>query len=108
MLNDQLPLNEQLLTLNEARKELPGSVGLSTITRWALKGLRISGCENRIKLPTVVVRRVRYTTRQGLADFLTQLGNAQPEESLSRKSPERRQPVQSPPTEAELKSAGLI
>ncbi len=108
MLNDQLPLHEQLLTLNDARKELPGSVGLPTITRWALKGLRVAGSEGRIKLPTVVVRRVRYTTRQGLAEFLKQLGNAQTVESSSRKSPERRQPVQGPPTEAELKSAGLI
>lgn len=108
MLNDQLPLHAQLLTLNEARKELPESVGLSTITRWALKGLRVAGREGRVKLSTVVVRRVRYTTRQSLAEFLRQLGDAQSSESTTRKPPERRQPVQGPPTDAELRNAGLI
>jgi hypothetical protein len=113
MLSSDVAIKDQLITLNDARKELPGNTGLSTLTRWALKGILIAetddiGNQNRLRLKTVVVRRVRYTTRQALAEFLTRMGELQAGGGEPRKTPERRQAVQDAPTDDELRKYGLL
>lgn len=55
---------EQLITLNDAAKLLPGHVHLSTVRRYHLYGL------NGIRLETVLIAGKRWTSRQALERFV--------------------------------------
>ena len=56
---------EQLLTLEQAARSLPGHVAPSTIWRWHRKGVR------GVRLETVVIGAKRLTSSQALARFAT-------------------------------------
>ena len=106
MLNPEVPIREQLLSLDDAGAELPGDGGLSTVTRWAVKGIRFG--DEQLRLKTVIIRRERFTTRAALAEFLTRMAELQACNVESPKKPERRQPIQGAPSDDELKHAGLL
>jgi hypothetical protein len=63
-----ISLAESLLVLSLAAREVPGSSGNgvhnSTVWRWALRGIR------GIRLETVVIGGVRYTSREALDRFI--------------------------------------
>ena len=57
---------EALLTLNEARSAFPGGkrLGLATIQRWRLTGVR------GVRLETVLIGGMRYCSRESIARFI--------------------------------------
>ena len=61
---------EEMLTLPQAAKELPGREGrrginVSTVWRWCKRGV-----QNGVRLESVVVGRTRFTSRQALQRFI--------------------------------------
>lgn len=63
-------LKEDVIGLEEARKELPGDPAYSTIWRWAINGVQLRGSKERVKLETVCIGRKRFTTRQAITRFI--------------------------------------
>src|SRR5262245_4075347 len=61
-------LSEQLLTLSAAAREIPGPSGrglhVSTLWRWMQRGVR------GIRLETVMIGGIRYTSREALERFI--------------------------------------
>tara|TARA_R110002072_G_scaffold107984_7_gene234531 strand:+ start:2621 stop:2863 length:243 start_codon:yes stop_codon:yes gene_type:complete len=63
---DLLPLREAARLFQSGRK--PGqAVHIATLYRWSLKGVR------GVRLCTVLVGGIRYTTRGSIAEFLQEL-----------------------------------
>jgi hypothetical protein len=62
-------LTEDVLTLNQATRELPTRTHLSTLYRWAKSGV------NGRKLETVKVGSQIVTSRQALTRFLLSLND---------------------------------
>ena len=58
---------EQILTLTQAAKSLPGRPNISTLWRWYTQGVR--GC----RLETVMIGGRRYTSVQALQRFADRL-----------------------------------
>lgn len=58
---------EALLTLNEARSAFPGGkrLGLATIQRWRLTGVR------GVRLETALIGGMRYCSREAIARFIS-------------------------------------
>ena len=58
--------NETLFQFPEARSEFPGDrrVSLATLHRWRQKGVR------GVKLETVLIGGLRYTSREAIARFI--------------------------------------
>jgi hypothetical protein len=85
--------NENLVTYSEAAKLLPrrphgGRVGISTIHRWRMVGLR-STDGMRVKLETVKVGGICMTSKEALQRFFDRLSG---DESIVRpSSPTQRQ-----------------
>lgn len=69
--------NEDLLTLSEAAKLLPGHPHLSTIHRWRLRGAR------GVRLETVVIGGRRYTSQSALEEFVAKTTAASDGSSVS-------------------------
>lgn len=63
-------LTEDVITLNEAARELPTRTHLSTLYRWAKRGV------NGRKLETVKVGSQIVTSRQALTRFLVALNDS--------------------------------
>jgi hypothetical protein len=75
--------NEQLRLLTKASADVPGTPHVSTLIRWALRGLK------GIKLETVVVGGRRYTSVEAIRRFLARLN--EPRSASRAPLPERRQ-----------------
>ena len=60
-------LTEDLLSLPEARLEVPGTPHVSTLHRWRLRGI------GGVRLETIRIGGRILTSRQSLARFLTRL-----------------------------------
>lgn len=93
-----------LIPLNRAvRQEIPGNPSVSTVWRWATKGLLGETDEApRIKLEVLYSGSRPYTTRQAIREFLQRATAAR----LARI--ERTQQGVSDPTDAELAAHGLL
>lgn len=66
--NNINPLNllaEDMIPLKEVRDELPGRIDISTIWRWAQRGV------GGIKLETVKIGGKKLTSRQALTRFIS-------------------------------------
>lgn len=81
------PLAEELLTLREAAKLLPGANGkkasYASIWRWAQRGVRGH------RLPTVLVGGTRYTTTGAIQDWVQQT-SAGPSDGSRERTPSHR------------------
>lgn len=69
--------HEQLLSMLEAAKRVPGRVHVSTVWRWSLRGVR-----GRV-LETVIIGGRRYTSAEALERFAQQKGTPSIEPQLS-------------------------
>jgi hypothetical protein len=92
--------SEQLLTLSEATRLLPGRVHVSTVHRWRLRGVQ------GIHLETAVVGGRRYTSREALARFSEAVTAARDGISISIRSPAARERAVIR-AERELEAAGI-
>ncbi len=94
---DLIPLNQAL------RNEIPGNPSISTVWRWATRGLApaVDG-EPRIKLEVLYCGNRPYTTEQAIREFLQRVTAAR----LARIA--TRRPSQTDVTEDELRAAGLV
>lgn len=75
--------DDDLITLPEAARTLPGKVHPATLWRWATKG------RSGVRLPTLKAGRSRFTTKAHLQRFLVQsdpLQDAPPTVPLPSKS----------------------
>jgi hypothetical protein len=63
--------NEQLLSMTEAAKLLPGRPAVETLWRW-----RTAGCRGH-RLETILFGGRRYTSREAIARFLVSI-NGEP------------------------------
>lgn len=79
---------EPLLTLAQAARSLPGggSVNISTIHRWRLRGSR------GVKLETVLRGGVRYTSAEAIRRFIEQTTEAADGPAV-RNAPQRKRAV---------------
>lgn len=69
--NDPMDLlTEELVTMNEAAKLVPGGVHIGTLYRWAEGGIKPVGGKVNVKLETVRVGTKRRTSVQALHRFL--------------------------------------
>jgi hypothetical protein len=64
---------EDLMTMTQASKEIPGRPALSTLWRWANKGCR------GIKLDTLMVGGTRYTSTRAVQQFFEAITRASAE-----------------------------
>ena len=64
---------DKLISINEVAKRLPGKVAISTIHRWAMKGV------NGVKLKSVRVGHRRYVTQEGIDEFIKELSKTDSE-----------------------------
>lgn len=92
---------EALLTLNEARSAFPGGkrLGLATIQRWRMRGVR------GVKLETLLVGGMRYTSREAIARFIA-AQNAADAPAVPVITPTQRR-RQSEAAASELKKMGV-
>jgi len=94
--HDLIPLNRAV------RQEVPGSPSVSTVWRWATKGLLGETDESpRIKLEVLYSGSRPYTTKQAIREFLERATTAR----LARI--ERTQQQSAEVSDAELDDAGL-
>ncbi|HEX2476885.1 MAG TPA: DUF1580 domain-containing protein [Lacipirellulaceae bacterium] len=73
--------NEQLLTMSQAAKLMPGRPNIATIWRW-----RTSGCRGH-KLETILVGGRRFTSREATGRFLAALND---EDAMKSVTPAQR------------------
>lgn len=92
---------EVLLKLNEARSEFPGGkrLSLATLHRWRLPGIR------GVRLETVLIGGMRYTSREAIARFIAAQNAADAPVSLEITPSQRRR--QSEAARDELRKAGV-
>jgi len=91
---------EQMLTIADAARELPGRPHISTLWRWIQRGCR------GVKLETILLGGMRYTSREALqrfADAVTAAADGKP--APSRTSSQRERAIEA--AEAELERAGI-
>lgn len=72
-------LKESLLTLSEAARRLPGRPHLSTVWRWATRGVG----PRRTRLDTVRIGGRRYTSAQALSRFVAAISSDATESAMS-------------------------
>ena len=95
--SDLIPLRKAIQT------EIPSAVAISTVWRWATKGLAPArDGEPRIKLEVIYVGNRPHTTRQAIRDFLNRATEARLARIDSKQ--QRGHDV----TDAELSEAGLL
>lgn len=96
--------SEDLLTLRDARSEFPGGrrLGLATIQRWRLHGVR------GVKLETLLIGGSRYTSREAIARFIAAQNGADTAavDAAVAVTPARRR-RQAEAARAELERAGI-
>lgn len=78
-------LDEQLLSMSEAARVLPGRPNVATLWRW-----RTVGCR-RIKLRTVLVGGRRRVSRRMLAEFISATTAAADGEPIRTETPRQRE-----------------
>jgi hypothetical protein len=82
-------LSESLLTLSTAARELPGPSGkgvhVSTLWRWSFRGVR------GIRLETVLIGGIRYTSREALERFVASTTAAADGTTAATRTPKQRQ-----------------
>jgi hypothetical protein len=76
---------EEILTLTQAAKSLPGRPASSTIHRWRLRGIR------GVRLETILVGGRRFTSRQALERFAARITAAADGEAPPIRTPRARQ-----------------
>lgn len=94
-------LKEQLLTLEQAARSLPGHVAPSTIWRWYRKGVR------GVRLETIVIGGKRLTSSEALGRFAaasTAASELASTTDAALATPSERDPS----TTQRLKAAGLL
>ena len=92
---------ETLMTFDEARTAFPGDrrLSLATLHRWRLHGVR------GVKLETLLIGGLRYTSREAIARFITaQNADDNPATPVITASQRRRQ---SEAARTELERAGI-
>lgn len=77
--------NEQLLSMTQAAKLLPGRPDVATLWRW-----RTSGCRG-IKLESILFGGRRYTSREALSRFIAATTAAADGEPVRSETPRQRQ-----------------
>ena len=70
--------DSDLVKLCEAQQHIPGRPSRQTLWRWVQRGLR----GGTVKLSTIKVGGIRYTSHSALANFVRQM-SAEPGESLA-------------------------
>ena len=65
-------LTEQLRTLTEASREIPGRPHITTMMRWSLRGIR------GIKLETILIGGRRFTSEEAIERFIERLSDTRP------------------------------
>lgn len=69
--NDPMDLlAEDLISMSQAAREIPGGVHIGTLYRWADGGIKPVGGKEKVKLETVRVGTKRRTSVQALHRFL--------------------------------------
>jgi hypothetical protein len=63
--------NETLLTLSRAAKDVPGHPHLSTLVRWATRGVK------SVRLETILIGGRRFTSREAIQRFIARLSEPQ-------------------------------
>lgn len=92
--------NETLFQFPEARSEFPmGRVSLATLHRWRQKGVR------GVKLETVLIGGLRYTSREAIARFIAAQNEADAPAVPTITPAQRRR--QSEAARAELERMGV-
>jgi hypothetical protein len=91
---------EELLTLGQASRSLPGKPALSTCWRWHRKGVR------GIRLETIVIGGKRFTSAQAIERFALALTTAS--EATSTVAGGVARPERAPSTTGRTKEAGLV
>jgi len=76
---------EQLLTLSQAARSLPGKVNVSTLWRWYQRGCR------GVRLETVVIGGRRYTSKEALERFAAATTAARNGEQPTSRTSKQRQ-----------------
>ena len=92
---------EQLLTLEQAARSLPGHVAPSTIWRWYRVGLR------KIRLETVIIGGKRFTSSESLSRFAAAL-TAASESTIASDPALETPPQRDPSVTRRLEAAGLV
>ncbi len=92
---------ETLLTLNEARSAFPGGkrLGLATIQRWRLTGVR------GVRLETALIGGMRYCSLEAIARFISAQNAADAPATLVITASQRRK--QSESARIELEKMGV-
>lgn len=99
-----ITLFEKLLKLSAAAREVPGRSGrglhVSTVWRWALRGVR------GIRLETVLIGGIRYTSREALERFIARTTAAAiGTKALVRTSKQRQREIEA--AKKELEAEGI-
>lgn len=92
-------LDEELIPLSEIGKYLPTSPSKQTRWRWSVQGVG----PRKVRLETVKLSGVRFTSRESLRRFLEQLNAVEDSPAEPDVSPEEWER-----TEAELRQRGLL
>ena len=73
---------EELLHFQKASEHFPGTrkPAIQTLHRWRLKGLVVPGSNERVKLETIKISGLRYTSREAIRRFIDQLNPCSPNE----------------------------
>jgi hypothetical protein len=79
------PNTENLLSLAEAAKSLPGRPNVTTVWRWRNRGVR------GVKLETVCIGGRRFTSREALARFCAATTAAADGEPVRSETPRQRE-----------------
>lgn len=94
--------SEQLLTLTQAAKSLPGRPHVATLWRWRKRGIR------GVTLETVVIGGRRYTSQEALQRFIdatTSVADGQQPSGQRRTQRQRQAAIRR--AERELTAAGI-
>lgn len=92
-------LNESLFTLKAAAKLLPGHPHYATLFRWAQRGCR------GIRLETILVGGIRYTSREALDRFIAACSGLSAPVPIVATSKQRQRQIAA--AKRELEAAGL-
>src|SRR5262245_28338744 len=94
-------LTEELISLADAAKSLPGRPSITTIWRWRSRG--IAG----VRLETICVGGRTYTSREALASFLERVTAAKSGQPIPSRTNRQRE-AQQRAARKQLQDAGLI
>jgi hypothetical protein len=87
--------NEQIRPLARASHDVPGHPHISTLLRWALRGVK------GVRLETVIIGGRRFTSLEAIRRFVVRLSEPHPEGALQSKEGRAER------VEAELDKAGI-